>query len=245
MTIVTHPTGIPTSRRALRREATRGRLLEAAFSVFAAYGYTQATIDTIADAAGLSKGAVYFHFSSKEAVFCEVLWSRIRSEEERLQKAVARHVERPLEHLLEQLIAFLGLDPRDTTWPPLLTEFWSQAGRNERVREAIGAVTGYRRRALFAVLSAAVEAGVIRPGLRVDHCTDMLLTFGDGLLARAGSGQPRPAPEALAGLLACLLGVQTDPTEDAAPASPSGVAERDRCAADLHGGANGSSNTDR
>jgi len=66
--------------QAIRRQATRGKLLDAAFGVFAAQGYTGATIDAIVQAAGYSKGAFYFHFSSKEEVFLEVLWSRVRSE---------------------------------------------------------------------------------------------------------------------------------------------------------------------
>ena len=55
--------------QAVRRQVTRQRLLEAAFSVFAAQGYTGATIDAIVQAAGYSKGAFYFHFSSKDEVF--------------------------------------------------------------------------------------------------------------------------------------------------------------------------------
>lgn len=195
------------TRRAIRREATRGRLLEAAFSVFASHGYAQATIDTIAVAAGLSKGAVYFHFSSKEEVFLTVLWSRVRSEEQRLRDAVERQAQRPLDSLLRQVIAYLGLDSRDAAWPPLLTEFWSHAGRNVRVRDAVRAVTDYRRQALRAVLAAAVDSGVIDPDLQLDDCTDMLLTLGDGLVARAGSSQPLPATGALVNMIAYLLGV--------------------------------------
>jgi AcrR family transcriptional regulator len=196
------------NQRATRREATRSRLLKSAFFVFATRGYAQATIDMIAEAAGLSKGAVYFHFTSKEDVFLTVLWSRVQSEEHRLRTAVNSQKNQPLDHLLRQLIAYLGLDPRDSAWPPLLVEFWSHAGRNDRVREAIGSVFEYRRRALFAVLSAAVDADAIRPNLSIQQCTEMLLTFGDGLIVCAGSGQPRPPTDALVRMIAYLLGVQ-------------------------------------
>jgi AcrR family transcriptional regulator len=198
------------SRRATRREATRSRLLKAAFYVFATHGYAQATIDMIAEAAGLSKGAVYFHFASKEDIFLTVLWSRLQSEEHRLRSAVQSQREQPLEPLLRQVIAYLWLDPRDATWPPLLIEFWAHAGRNERVREAVGAVVEHRRQALFAVLSAAVDADVISPVLPLLHCADMLLTFGDGLVVRTGSGQVRPSADALVNMIAYILGVQID-----------------------------------
>jgi AcrR family transcriptional regulator len=201
-------------RRAARRQVTRTRLLRAAHDVFATRGYTRATIDLIAEAAGLSKGAVYFHFSSKEDVFLAVLWSRLQSEEHRLRIAVPAQKDRPLEPLLRQVIAYLWLDPRDAAWPQLLIEFWSHAGRNKRVREAIGAVAEHRRQALFAVLSAATDAGVIDPTLPMHHCTDMLLTFGDGLVVRAGSGQSPPSSEGLIGMIALLLGASSDQIEN-------------------------------
>ncbi|MGD9894408.1 MAG: TetR/AcrR family transcriptional regulator [Dehalococcoidia bacterium] len=201
------------NRRSTRREATRGRLLKAAFQIFATHGYAQATIDMIAEAAGLSKGAVYFHFASKEEVFLTVLWSRLHADEQRLRSAVSSQSDQPTEPLLRQVIAYLWLDPRDATWPPLLIEFWSHAGRNDRVREAVGAVVEHRRHALSAVLSAAVDANVIRPHLPMQHCTDMLLTFGDGLVVRTGSGQPRPSPDALVSMIAYLLGVGIEPAD--------------------------------
>jgi len=49
--------------------ATRDRILDAALEVFARKGYHRAIVDDIVRASGTSKGAVYHHFSNKEAVF--------------------------------------------------------------------------------------------------------------------------------------------------------------------------------
>jgi AcrR family transcriptional regulator len=51
------------------RVETRDRILEAALAVFAEKGYHRAAVDDIVRASGTSKGAVYHHFPSKEAVF--------------------------------------------------------------------------------------------------------------------------------------------------------------------------------
>jgi AcrR family transcriptional regulator len=48
---------------------TRSRLLEAAREVFLATGYRGATLDAIAARAGFTKGAVYWHFPNKPALF--------------------------------------------------------------------------------------------------------------------------------------------------------------------------------
>ncbi len=54
-------------------EATRRRLLEAAIQVFARKGYYGTTVDDIVAECGSSKGAFYFHFESKEALFLRLV----------------------------------------------------------------------------------------------------------------------------------------------------------------------------
>jgi AcrR family transcriptional regulator len=58
-----------------RLDARDGReaLLDAAMEAFAARGYAGATVDAIAQAAGMSKAGFYWHFDSKEAVFAAVI----------------------------------------------------------------------------------------------------------------------------------------------------------------------------
>lgn len=51
----------------------RERILDAAFTTFAGRGYRDASMDDIAAAAETSKGGVYFHFSTKESIFRELM----------------------------------------------------------------------------------------------------------------------------------------------------------------------------
>ncbi|CCH29958.1 TetR/AcrR family transcriptional regulator [Actinosynnema sp. NPDC047251] len=68
---------------------TRDGLLSAAAAAFDRDGYVRATIDDVCDLAGVTKGALYGHFSSKKALAVAVLdrqaqeWTRTR---ERLQR---------------------------------------------------------------------------------------------------------------------------------------------------------------
>lgn len=55
-----------------RRDST-DRLLAAALHLFVSQGYGATNLEKIAGAAGLTKGAVYFYFGSKESVLVEVL----------------------------------------------------------------------------------------------------------------------------------------------------------------------------
>jgi AcrR family transcriptional regulator len=58
--------------RERRIEHTRSLLLDAAEEVFAEKGFTPATLDDIAHAAGYTKGAIYKHFVTKEDLFLAV-----------------------------------------------------------------------------------------------------------------------------------------------------------------------------
>jgi len=65
--------GVTMAKQAERREATREAILAAATTLFGEKGFAAATIDEIAIAAGVAKGAVYHHFPNKEAIFEAVL----------------------------------------------------------------------------------------------------------------------------------------------------------------------------
>src|SRR5215475_7072266 len=67
------------------REEVRRRLLEAASETFLSKGYLDSTLDDIARRAGLSKGAVYSNFHSKQEIFGQLLAIRI----ERMHQIIA------------------------------------------------------------------------------------------------------------------------------------------------------------
>jgi AcrR family transcriptional regulator len=61
------------AKQAERLEATRSAILRAASDLFGRQGYAATSVDDIAAAAGVAKGAVYHHFASKERLFEPVL----------------------------------------------------------------------------------------------------------------------------------------------------------------------------
>jgi len=67
---VTNTDGRPLSKRG---ERTRRRLLEAAEAVFAEFGYHEASIVKITEAAGVGQGTFYLYFNSKKVVFDELV----------------------------------------------------------------------------------------------------------------------------------------------------------------------------
>jgi AcrR family transcriptional regulator len=62
----------PTGPRSRKGAQTRGRIVDAAKTVFEDHGFLDARVSDIADRAGLSHGSFYHYFDSKDAVFLEV-----------------------------------------------------------------------------------------------------------------------------------------------------------------------------
>jgi AcrR family transcriptional regulator len=72
------------STRPARLENGRRDLMDIAIDCFARYGYQGASIDRIAKAAGLTKGAIYYHFKDKEELLFAAVKNRVGQFERRV-----------------------------------------------------------------------------------------------------------------------------------------------------------------
>ena len=123
------------SRTRPRREETRERVLDAAVALFYELGPTEATLDAIAARAGLTKGAIYSSFGTKDELFAAVV--------ERLPVATATGVLRGAktrEDVRRALADFgataASLAPADAA-TALLHELYAVALRNPSAHETI------------------------------------------------------------------------------------------------------------
>ncbi len=66
-------------RQRLAPEERREAILDAALSAFSDLGYTQATLNDVADRLGVTKGCLYHYFESKEKLLVELIRDRMGS----------------------------------------------------------------------------------------------------------------------------------------------------------------------
>jgi AcrR family transcriptional regulator len=64
-------------RQRMAPEERRGAILDAALSVFSDLGYTQATLNDVAERLGVTKGCLYHYFESKERLLLDLIQDRI------------------------------------------------------------------------------------------------------------------------------------------------------------------------
>jgi AcrR family transcriptional regulator len=82
--------------------STKEKILEAALEVFSDKGYHVATVDEIAEHAGLGKGTVYRYFANKEALFHELVRIRLEDLECRASEVLDSH-----DHVVTMIIKYL------------------------------------------------------------------------------------------------------------------------------------------
>jgi AcrR family transcriptional regulator len=144
-------------RRHAPAEVRRAQILEAALECFATRGYHTATMDDLVRASGLSKGTLYWHFSSKEEVFLALFdrfveeifdaWSRLETED------------RPS---LEVLRALGEVSVDRLTSDPLPLGAWAEFLLQPRARERYASVLRNSRERLATLVRRGIQRGEIR-----------------------------------------------------------------------------------
>lgn len=104
-------TAPPAPKFRRRAEARPDEVLDAALAVFTEKGFAGARMEDIAARAGLSKGAVYLYFPSKQALFEALIRRAVTPVTEGALTGLAEHAEDPLDALaalLRAIAAALG-----------------------------------------------------------------------------------------------------------------------------------------
>jgi AcrR family transcriptional regulator len=173
--------------RQRRGEETRLRILQAAEACFAQNGYDATSVAEICKHAGLSKGAFYHHFSSKQALFIELLNRWLENLD--MQFESARTEAKDVPEGLFRMAEMTGSIFQEASGQfPILFEFWVQAVRDPQIWKA--AIAPYHRyRAFFSqMIEAGISEGSLRP-VDPDLTAQVLVSLAVGLLLQ-GSLDP-------------------------------------------------------
>ena len=161
-----------------KTEVTRGRLLAAAADVFAKKGYEGASVDDVAHAAGLTKGAVYWHFANKEELFLTLV--RERQTALRLEFFAAATRAEPDTYVPELAEVYKRQAPDAGEWK-LWMEFLLYALRKPKLTRRVRA----DGETAFAALVAQVEPRLAllpgRPPLSAELLARLYVALFDGI----------------------------------------------------------------
>ncbi|PWB74531.1 MAG: hypothetical protein C3F07_07300 [Anaerolineales bacterium] len=139
-----------------RSEETRTRIMEAAIKLFSNNGYNKASVDEICAEAGISKGAFYHHFKSKQELFLALLDGWLQTIDSAIEAAKDLPAPKTFTRMTE---AFPYIFETAGDGLPMFLEFWLQASRDKKIWEA--SIAPYRRyhKHFTSLIKKGVEEG--------------------------------------------------------------------------------------
>jgi AcrR family transcriptional regulator len=145
-----------------RSEETRSNILDASIHLFATQGFERTTVSEICLEAGVSKGAFFHHFPTKQDVFLQVLENWLESLDMQL-KALIASSSSVADGLVKMAALTRGFFNQSNGQLGMFLEFWEQSRHDPEVWK--DTVAPYRKYThLFAsYLRKGIEEGSIAP----------------------------------------------------------------------------------
>lgn len=143
-------------------EERQKQILDAAIAQFAQHGFHETRMEDIARASGLSKGAVYLYYKSKDAII-ETLLRTLFSWELRGARAIIGGGGSAAERLLAITRMFADELDRMAAAMPIFLEFYAVAFRQASVRDHIIQLYNEFQVPLAKLVQEGVERGEFRP----------------------------------------------------------------------------------
>lgn len=171
------------SEPAKRRKNRRKDLLDAAIRLFGQRGYHATTIDNITEEAGVTRGALYWHFKSKSDLL-EAVFESLRAF---FLERLIRHVEQAGSHPLDRLWAVFKFNAR------FAVEFTDLVHCLRTLSLELSRAEAENKRTLFDILNKqhnlitniiqeGQSAGCFRTDLSADLMTSSILAIHDGIV---------------------------------------------------------------
>lgn len=170
--------GRPTDRDSA---ATRRQLLLVARQQFITKGYAATTNRQIADAAGITPGAIYHYFESKADLYAAVydeVFDQVYSEYER----VADKLDTFVEQFSAMLDVTVALNEGDPSLVGFVVGVSRDARRHPELWDRLNPLQRRHRRVLRRLVSAAIDRGELDPDIDQRAMADVMNSILSGLV---------------------------------------------------------------
>ncbi|HAS1153300.1 TPA: acrEF/envCD operon transcriptional regulator [Enterobacter cloacae] len=203
-------------------QQTRQQLIEAAIGQFATRGVTNTTLTDIADAAKVTRGAVYWHFTSKTEIFNAIWEQQLPLRDLIRDRLSLSEKDDPLLMLREQFITalqYIAHEPRQCALLQILyhkCEFTSDMVSEYEIRKRIGFNNDFLR----ATLERCISRNIISSQVNMDLTLIVFHGFFSGiiknwLMNNDSFNLYQQAPALVDNILATLPVMRVSPREEA------------------------------
>ena len=164
--------------------ATRKALLDAALIVFSQKGYAGARLEDVAEHAGVSRGAIYWHFHSKAELYNTLVEETSAQTEEVIRRGITESTS-VLDANRRIMIGLLVLIEEDDTYRAVQelvlfkTEITPELEEGIKIKAKALRATEAR---IAAAMQRGIDAGAIRADLDPVICARAALTYFNGII---------------------------------------------------------------
>ena len=164
-----------------RNRTTRRALLDAGRALFAARGYSEVSVQSIAERAGVTTGALYHQFASKEGLFAAVyeelvqrVWTRVVAAREAAGTAtLAGDCEAYLDACADPAFNRITIDgPTVVGWDKILTDTQTMIEASLATAFARGELAEPPTPALARMIAAALKEAAVLIAASADPAAD-------------------------------------------------------------------------
>jgi TetR/AcrR family acrAB operon transcriptional repressor len=170
-------------RKKEEAETTKEDILKAAKDVFSRKGYTAATLADIAEQAGITKGAIYWHFDNKFELYQQVLALGFTGYYELMAGILTRDIP-PLEKIKKAMTAVLVAFEQDEEYRASVGLLLFQTETTEETQPIITRVVDFNQAiytTLMGLLEKGIASGEIDPGVDPEQVAFGLMGFVHGV----------------------------------------------------------------
>jgi AcrR family transcriptional regulator len=173
---------------AAHEQQRREQILSAAMACFARQGYHATSMDDVVRESGLSVGAIYTYFSSKEDLFLAL--ADARSEQTLAYMSDLFRRPGPMADKSREAIDFFFQHLTDEFVPlaRIGVEFLSEAARSGRIQERQQARLDTVRQFYLWLLREAQQQGEIRADVDVEPAAELMMALNEGILVLSVAG---------------------------------------------------------
>ena len=172
-------------------ERTREHLLQAAFREVYRYGFQSAGVDTILAATNVTKGALYYHFESKEALGYAIIEEVVaKLTRDRWMLPLQRGKDKDAVDTLIGVVRAIPHRPRDVkSGCPLVNLAQEMSQLDEQFRKRLERIFHAWREAIALVLRRGQSLGTVRRDLVPEEAASFLIAMVEGYEVLAKNAQ--------------------------------------------------------
>lgn len=190
--------------RAARRDQQIQRILDAAQACFVRSGFQGASMQQICAECGMSPGALYRYFPSKEAIVAAIC--EADREDELTCFAVFRDATSAVDGLVEGAMAHIA-HTHNKGSAALFAEMRSESNRNPTIRETVDGHKLEIAEMIAPLIHGAMERGEIAPSVELQTLMAILMSVGEGIAINDLPSRGIPLDEIEKAIRAMLTGM--------------------------------------